>query len=283
MKQLIKTTLLLGILSGILVAIGGAVAGKAGMYGALAVAGLMNFSAYWFSDKLVLKTQGAKPLDESQYPQVARLVRELTMQDGMPMPKMYVVDTDVPNAFATGRSPQHAAVAVTTGILKVLNDQELKSVLGHELGHVKNRDILVSTIAATAAGAITLLAQLAQFGGMFMGQSRDGEERGMNPIGMLATIILAPIAATLIQLAISRSREFLADEHGAHLMGDGEALASALQKLDDFKQGHVIQPSQTGQVTAHLMFMNMFSVGGFAGLFSTHPSTAERIARLKEL
>ncbi len=280
MNQVFKTTILLGFLTGLFVVIGYSIAGRQGMYIALAFAAIMNLGSYWFSDKMVLSSQGARALDEAAYPQVVQAVRELVAVDGLPMPKLYVVDTPVPNAFATGRSPEQAAVAVTTGIVKLVSVDELKAVIAHELGHVKNRDILLSSIAATLAGAITLLAQVVRFGGALT--SRD-ERSDANPLALLVTLLLAPLAATLIQLAISRSREYAADEHGARLMGTGHVLASALQKLEVFKQGHDIAASPASQVTAHLMFMNMINIGMFAGLFSTHPATRDRIARLERL
>lgn len=255
--------------------IGYATGGQSGAVIALFFAAITNFGMYWFSDKIVLKMQGAKPLDEGKYPDIVRMVRELTTADNLPMPKLYIVDTPIPNAFATGRSPQHAAVAVHTGILDLLDYKELKAVLGHELGHVKNRDMLVSTIAATLAGAVSFIAQMA----FFFGGNND--EDSPNPIAVLAMVILAPLAASLIQMAVSRSREFLADEHGAHLVGGGKDLASALIKLENFKREvPPIRPTPAEEASAHLMFANMFSMGGFASLFSTHPSTADRVARL---
>lgn len=278
MTQFFKTTILLAILTGIFMAIGYATGGQSGAIVALFFAAATNFGMYWFSDKIVLKMQGAQPLDQTKYPEIAKMVRELTSADNLPMPKLYIVDTPIPNAFATGRSPQHAAVAVHTGILDILNYNELKAVLGHELGHVKNRDMLVSTIAATLAGAVSFIAQMA----FFFGGNNDDDRP--NPIAMLAMVILAPLAASLIQMAVSRSREYLADEHGAHLLGSGKDLASALQKLEDFKhQAPAIQPTPTEEATAHLMFANMFSMGGFGSLFSTHPSTGDRIARLNKI
>ncbi len=280
MQQILKTTVLLAALTGLFLAIGYMVGGQSGALLALGIAGVMNFGMYWFSGTLVLKMQHAKPLDESQHANIVKIVKDLTMADNLPMPKLYYVDTPIPNAFATGRSPQHAVVAVTSGILDILNDDELKAVLGHELGHVKNRDMLVSTVAATIAGAISYIAQLAYFSAIFGGSSDDDAP---NPIVSIAMLLLAPIAATLIQLAVSRSREFLADQHGAHLVGSGKDLASALMKLENFKKSvPPIQPSPAEQASAHLMFANMFSMGGIAGLFSTHPSTAARVAKLNE-
>jgi heat shock protein HtpX len=278
MQQIFKTTVLLSILTGLFLGIGYMVGGQSGALIALLIAGAMNFGMYWFSGSLVLKMQHAQPLDEQQHPNIVKIVRELTQADNLPMPKLYFVDTPIPNAFATGRSPKHAAVAVTSGILDILNDAELKAVLGHELGHVKNRDMLVSTIAATIAGAISYIAQLAYFSSLFGGGNDDDAP---NPLVSIAMIILAPIAATLIQLAVSRSREFLADQHGAHLVGNGKDLANALKKLENFKQSvPPIQPNPAEQASAHLMFTNMFSMQGLAGLFSTHPSTAARVAKL---
>lgn len=282
MKQIFKTTLLLGVLTGLFMGIGYYFGGRSGAIFALVIASVMNFGMYWFSGSIVLKMQRAQPLDENAYPQIPRMVRELTTSDNLPMPKLYFVDTPIPNAFATGRNPKHAVVAVTSGILQILDDAELKSVLGHELGHVKNRDMLVSTIAATVAGAISFIAEMAFWGGALFGGNND--EEGNNLPGTIAMIILAPLAASLIQMAVSRSREYLADEHGAKLVGTGNNLASALQKLENFKQ-HVppLQAPPAQQASAHLMFVNMFSAAGFASLFSTHPSTADRVARLKSI
>lgn len=280
MKQVFKTTALLAALTGLFLAVGYFVGGRGGALIALILAAVTNFGMYWFSDKLVLKMQGAKPLDEGQYPEIPRMVQELAKADNLPMPKLYVMDTPVPNAFATGRSPKHAAVAVTTGIQELLTYDELKAVLGHELGHVKNRDMLVSTVAATVAGAISFIVELAFWGSLFGG---GDDEEGGNPIAAIAALLLAPIAATLIQLAVSRSREYLADQHGAKLMGGGNQLASALAKIEGWKQNTPpLQPSPTEEATAHLMFTNPFSMHGLAGLFSTHPRTEDRIKRLQK-
>jgi heat shock protein HtpX len=279
MKQIIKSTLLLGALTSLFLFIGYMVGGRQGMYIALGFSALTNIGAYWFSDKLVLSMQGAKRADPSLHKDLIATVQELASVDGLPMPAVYVVDSPVPNAFATGRSPKHAAVAATTGILALLDHSELRGVLAHELGHVKNRDILVSSIAATAAGAISMIAQMA----FFMGGSSDREDRGSNPLALIAMLLLAPLAATLIQLAISRSREYLADEYGARVIGDGDPLARALAKLRDFKSQHKISASPQQEATAHLMFANMFNGGALAGLFSTHPDMNDRIERLNKL
>ena len=277
MTQILKTTLLMGGLTGLFMFVGYLFGGQSGMLMALGFASLTNIGMYWFSDSLVLKMQGAQPLND-QYPEVKRIVTDLAQRENMPMPALYYVDTPIPNAFATGRSPRHAAVAVTSGIMEILDERELRAVLAHELGHVKNRDMLVSTIAACLAGAISYIAQ---FAFMFGGGDR---ENGGNPIAAIAAALLAPFAAMIIQMAISRSREFLADQHSAELLHDGDALASALMKLDSWKQQvPPIQPTPNEQAFSPLMFANMFSAQGLASLFSTHPSTAARVARLKQL
>lgn len=277
MTQILKTTLLMGGLTGLFMFVGYLFGGQSGMLMALGFASLTNIGMYWFSDSLVLKMQGAQPLND-QYPEVKRIVTDLAQRENMPMPALYYVDTPIPNAFATGRSPRHAAVAVTSGIMEILDERELRAVLAHELGHVKNRDMLVSTIAACLAGAISYIAQ---FAFMFGGGDR---ENGGNPIAAIAAALLAPFAAMIIQMAISRSREFLADQHSAELLHDGDALASALMKLDSWKQQvPPIQPTPNEQALSPLMFANMFSAQGLASLFSTHPSTEARVERLKQL
>ena len=262
-------------LIGLFMLIGYLFGGQSGMLLALALGCGVNLFMYWFSGSLVVKMQGAKPLN-GKYPEVERIVTDLTQRDNLPMPKLYYVDTPIPNAFATGRSPSHAVVAVTSGIMEILTESELRAVLAHELGHVKNRDMLVSTIAACMAGAISYIVQ---FAFIFGGNDREG---GGNPIAAIAAAILAPIAAMVIQMAISRAREFLADEHSAHTLGSGRELESALLKLESWKQSAPpLKPSPTEEATASLMFANMFSMQGLASLFSTHPSTADRVKRLR--
>ena len=279
MKSFVKTTLLLGLLTGLFIGVGSWLGGTSGAIIALVIAAAMNFGMFWFSSSLVLKMQKAKPLDEVKYRNIVQMVEELAARDNLPMPKLYFVDNPIPNAFATGRSPNNAVVAVTRGITEILSDQELKSVLAHELGHVRNRDMLVSTIAATAAGAISILADIAFWGGAIFG----GNDEDNNVVGSLAMFILAPLAAMMIQMAVSRSREYGADAYGADLIGHGNDLASALQKLEDFKpRMRGMKPSPREEATAHLMFANMFNMQGLAGLFSTHPSTKSRIERLSK-
>lgn len=277
MQQTFKTTLLMAGLTGLFMVVGYLIGGQSGMMMALVFAALSNFAMYFWSDSIVLKMQRAKPIGD-KYPEVTRIVTDLAQRESMPVPKLYYVESPIPNAFATGRSPEHAAVAVTDGIMAILDENELRAVLAHELGHVKNRDMLVSTVAATMAGAISYLAQMAFWLG---GSDRDGDS---NPITMIAAVILAPFAAMLIQMAVSRSREFLADEHSSHVLGNGRYLASALTKLDAWKQqAPKLVPSPTEQSMAHLMFANMFSAQGLASLFSTHPSTADRVRHLEEI
>ena len=275
-SAIFKTTLMMAAMVGLFMLIGQVIGGQQGALMALVIAAVMNFGMYWFSGSMVLKMQSAVPLDENRFPQVRRIVQEITQKDNLPMPKLYFVETPIPNAFATGRNPQNAVVAVTAGIMEILDERELYGVLAHEVGHVKNYDMLVSTIAATLGGAISYLAQMA----FFFGGTSD--EESPNPIAMIAMVILAPLAAMLIQMAVSRTREFGADEHGKKIMnGDGRALASALQKLEAFKPNmQNYQPSPSEQSTAHLMFANMFNMQGLSSLFSTHPSTKDRVERL---
>jgi heat shock protein HtpX len=279
MSNMVKTTVFLALLTGLFVAVGGLVGGRSGMVMAFVFALIMNFVSYWFSDKIILKMYGAQPIGEAEAPAVHRIVRNLATKAGIPMPKLYLIPSEAPNAFATGRSPQHAAVAVTEGILRIMNETELEGVLAHELSHVLNRDVLISTVAATVAGAISMLANMAQWGLMF-GGSRDEEGRGTNPIALLLTVILAPIAAMLIQMAVSRSREYQADASGARLTRNPGSLASALAKLG---QAARIIPMNANPATAHLFIVNPLSGRSLASLFATHPPLEDRIARLQAM
>jgi heat shock protein HtpX len=274
-----KTFLLLTALTLLFLWLGGLLGGRNGMVFAFFLACAMNFTSYWFSDKIVLAMYRAKPADAAQLPEVHEIVGHLARKAGMPMPKIYVIPQPAPNAFATGRNPDHAVVAVTSGILDLLDRDELAGVLAHELAHVGHHDILISSVAATIAGAITLLANMARWA-FFLGGSRDRNERGGNPLALLVAFIVVPIAAMLIQLAISRSREFAADEGGANLEGHPEHLARALEKLENAAQRipMAAQPS-----TAHLFIVNPLRADLFAKLFSTHPPTRERVERLLKL
>jgi heat shock protein HtpX len=275
----IKTTVLLAALTGLLVIAGNMIGGHGGALIALIIAGVMNFFSYWFSDKIVLSMYGAKQVDEHEAPVLYRVVSRLVEKNGMPMPRVYIIHEATPNAFATGRSPSHAAVAATEGILRILNEEELEGVMAHELSHVLNRDTLTSTVAATIAGAITYLAQMMQWAAMFGGAGRDEEDRG-SLIGSIALAIIAPIAAMIIQMAISRSREYAADESGGRLCGKPLALANALRKLH---AGINAYPMTGGNPsTASLFIVNPFR-GGVSGLFSTHPPMEERVRRLEQL
>ncbi len=272
----VKTVVLLTFLAALLVVIGGVIGGKNGATIALVIALVMNFGSYWFSDKIVLRMYNAQEVTEAELPDLYRLVRQLTQQAGLPMPRLYIIPDESPNAFATGRNPNHAAVAVTEGILKLLSWDELAGVISHELGHVKNRDILISSIAATIGAAITYLAQ---FGFLFGGRS-DDREGGGSIVGMILMMILAPLAAGIIQMAISRSREYIADETGAHICGHPMWLAGALDKL---RRGVDAVPMQAEQATAHMFIVKPFAGGGLANLFSTHPPIEERIERLEHM
>jgi len=281
MGNFFKTAVLLAALTCLVVLIGGAIGGQRGMLLAFLLAAVMNFASYWFSDKIVLSMYGAQPVDERSAPDLYRIVRRLATRDGIPMPRVYVIPNDTPNAFATGRSPQHAAVAVTEGIMRMLDDNELEGVIAHELSHVKNRDTLTMTIAATLAGAITYLAHMAQFAAFFGGRRGDDEESGSaGPIAALVMAIVAPIAAMLVQMAISRTREFQADASGARLAGQPWGLAKALEKLE---MAASMSPMAATPATAHLFIVNPLRGGGLMTLFSTHPPTQERIARLRAM
>ena len=279
MSNIFKTTFLLTGMTLLLVLAGRAFGGQNGMLMALAFAAVLNFVSYFFSDKIALATYRAQPISREDLPRVYNIVERLTQKVSLPMPKVYLIPTDSPNAFATGRNPNHASVAVTQGILGLLNDEELEGVLAHELGHVRNRDILISSIAATLAGAITYLASIAKWGMIFGGmRGGDREERGGGGIAAIAMIFLAPFAAMLIQLAVSRSREYGADDTGAHWTGNPYALASALSKIEAYSQRIPLVASPS---TAHLFIIAPFlGAGSFGSLFSTHPPTAKRIERL---
>jgi heat shock protein HtpX len=278
MFNLMKTAVLMAAITALFMVIGRLLGGQQGMVLALLLALGMNFFSYWFSDKMVLRMYNAQEVDAQTAPQFYRMVQELAANAGLPMPRVYLINEDAPNAFATGRNPQHAAVAATTGILRVLTERELRGVMAHELAHVQHRDILISTISATMAGAIGMLANFAMiFGG------RDEEGRPVNPIVSILVMILAPIAASLIQMAISRAREFEADRGGAEISGDPMALASALQKIHRYAQGIPLETAEAHPETAQMMIMNPLSGRGLSSLFSTHPSTEERVERLMAL
>ena len=274
----LKTSILMAGIIALFGVIGMMLGGKQGMLLALAFGGAMNVFAYWNSDKMVLRMYNAQEVDETSSPYLYNMVRELAGRAQLPMPKVYIIHEDQPNAFATGRNPKHAAVAATTGILQMLSERELRGVMAHELAHVKHRDILISTISATMAGAISALANFAMF---FSG--RDEEGRPTNIVASIAVSLLAPLAASLIQMAISRAREFEADRGGAEIAGDPHALADALLKIDAFARGIPMPTAEAHPETGQMMIMNPLSGGGLRGLFSTHPATEERVARLRAL
>ncbi|OGP53709.1 MAG: protease HtpX [Deltaproteobacteria bacterium RBG_13_52_11b] len=275
-----KVFFLMLVLTVLFILVGTAIGGRSGAVYAFIFAALMNFFSYWFSDKIVLRMYGAKEFTQSESPQLYGIVAELTSKASLPMPKVYIMENETPNAFATGRNPEHAAVAVTSGIMKILSKEELMGVIGHELSHIQHRDILISTIAATMAGAISMLATMARWGAMFGGmRSNDDEGRGGNILVVLVVSIFASIAAMLIQMAISRSREYYADEGGAHL-SHPLSLAKALGKLEMASQRI---PMQANPSTAHMFIVNPLRGGGVLSLFSTHPPIEERIARLEEM
>lgn len=274
----LKTSILMAGIIALFGVIGMMLGGKQGMLLALAFGGAMNVFAYWNSDKMVLRMYNAQEVDETSSPYLYNMVRELAGRAQLPMPKVYIIHEDQPNAFATGRNPEHAAVAATTGILQMLSERELRGVMAHELAHVKHRDILISTISATMAGAISALANFAMF---FSG--RDEEGRPTNIVASIAVSLLAPLAASLIQMAISRAREFEADRGGAEIAGDPHALADALMKIDAFARGIPMPTAEAHPETGQMMIMNPLSGGGLRGLFSTHPATEERVARLRAL
>jgi len=279
----LKTVFLFGLLTAVLVGIGWAIGGYGGMIAFLVIAGVMNFAGFWFSDRLALRMSGAHEVTMQQEPRLHSLIEEVAARAGMPKPKVYVIDNDTPNAFATGRSPKHAAVAVTTGIMGLLDERELRGVIGHELSHVRNRDILINTMVATVAGAITMIAWMLQWTLIFGGGRRDSRNNPLGMIALLATIILAPLAATLIRLAISRSREYEADASGARMVHDPDALASALEKLHMGVQRRPMPENGVTQATAHMYIVNPLRSEGLATLFSTHPPVEERVARLHRM
>lgn len=273
-----KTFMLMAAITALFMMLGGVMGGRSGMTLALLFALVMNFGAYWFSDKMVLRMYNAQEVDATNAPEFYTMVADLAQRAELPMPRVYIINDPAPNAFATGRNPENAAVAATTGILKVLSAREMRGVMAHELAHVKHRDILISTISATMAGAISALANFAMlFGG------RDEEGRPVNPIASIAVALLAPIAASLIQMAISRAREYEADRGGAEICGDPAALASALDKIHRYAQGIPFQTTEAHPETAQMMIMNPLSGGGVRSLFSTHPPTEERVRRLMDM
>jgi heat shock protein HtpX len=278
MGNTIKTAMLMAALTALFMVAGQALGGQNGMTLALLMAAGMNFFAYWFSDKLALKMGGAREVEQSEAPVLHALVAGLAARAGLPKPRVYIIDSDTPNAFATGRNPEHAAVAVTRGLISILSRDELEGVLAHELAHIKNRDILISSMAAVMAGAISALATMSQWAMLFgMGRSSDDEEGSGGMFGAIVMMILAPIAAALIQMAISRSREYLADATGAQICGRPASLANALQRLED--SNHRL-PMEVNPATAQMYIVNPLSAGGMANLFSTHPPMQERIRRL---
>ena len=279
--NIFKTFVLMALLTGLMVAIGGLVGDSMGAMIMLVIAIAMNFGSYWFSDSIVLKSYDAREVTEADAPQLYNIVANLAKKAELPMPRVYVIDSPVPNAFATGRNPDHAAVAVTTGIMQTLDANEISGVLGHELAHVKHRDILIGTIAAAMAGVISLVADIVQWGAIFGTRSNDDDNGGI--IGLLATIIIAPLAATLIQLAVSRSREYDADKTGGEICGNPMYLANALEKIEYYAK--TAAPMQkAGTATAHMFIVNPLenSKKALKNLFSTHPDTGERIALLRE-
>ena len=280
MSNMLKTGVLLGVLTALFVVIGYALGGQQGMVVAFALAVAMNMFSYWFSDKIVLAMYGARPISEAEAPRLYAIVRRLATRAQIPMPPVYLIPTDAPNAFATGRSPAHAAVAVTEGIMRILDEEELEGVLAHELSHVRNRDVLISTIAATLAGAITYLAHMMQWAAFFGGGRSSDDEEGGSPWAMLLLAILAPFAAMLVQLAVSRAREYQADASGARLAGRSSGLAKALEKLETAARA---EPMPANPATAHLFIVNPLSGQTLMRLFSTHPPIEERVRRLRAM
>ena len=279
--NIFKTTILMALLCGIMIAIGGAIGGHTGAFIMLIISLGMNFASYWFSDSIVLNSYDAREVSESEAPQIYNIVKNLAQKADLPMPRVYIINSDVPNAFATGRNPSHAAVAVTTGIMNVLDYNEISGVLGHEMAHVLHRDILISTIAAAMASVISMVANIAQWAAIFGSNNDDDDNSGT--LGLIFTALVAPFAAMLIQLAISRSREYDADKTGGELCGNPEYLASALEKIEYYATGHTPIQNATN-ATAHMFIINPFEGSGkfLKSLFSTHPDTEERISLLRQ-
>ncbi|KAF1017947.1 MAG: Protease HtpX [Burkholderia gladioli] len=278
MFKWVKTAMLMASITALFILIGGMIGGSRGIMVALLFALATNFFSYWYSDKIVLRIYNAQEVDETTAPQFYRMVRELATRANLPMPRVYLIDETAPNAFATGRDPEHAAVAATSGILRVLSEREMRGVMAHELAHVKHRDILISTISATMAGAISALANFAMFFG-----GHDENDRPSNPIADIAVALLTPIAGALIQMAISRAREFEADRGGAQISGDPQAIATALDKIHRYPVGIPFATAEAHPATAQMMIINPLAGGGLQNLFSTHPATEERIERLMEM
>lgn len=276
-----KTLILLATLTALLMWAGQAVGGKAGMWVALLVAAAMNLGTYWFADRIVLRMHNAQEVGPAEAPELYAMVRDLALRAGLPMPRVYIVPEDAPNAFATGRDPRHGVVAVTEGLLRILDRREVAGVIAHELGHIRHRDTLIMAVAATFAGALSMLAQTAMFGSLFGGGHSEDDEEAGSPLAGLLAVLVAPIAATLVQMCISRAREFMADEAAARYTGDPLALASALRKIEAWSQE--IPMGAGSPATAHLFIHNPFSAAGLANLFRTHPPTEQRIARLAEM
>lgn len=281
MTSQIKTIMLLGLLTGLMLMLGGVLGGKGGLFIALIFALLMNVGSYWYSDKIVLRMYRAQQVGPNDAPMLHAMVKELAGNAGIPMPRICIIPEQTPNAFATGRDPEHGVVAVTQGIMQILSSEEIKGVLAHEIGHIANRDILIQSVAGVIASVIMYVANFMQFAAIFGGLGSDDEEGGSNPFAALLLAFLAPVAASLIQMAISRSREYLADETGARISGNPMYLASALEKLDAYSQRI---PMQSGnQATAHMFIVNPFAGVNLANLFSTHPPMHDRIARLRQM
>ena len=276
----LKTALLLGALTGLLMLIGGWIGGRQGVVVAFLFAAVMNFVSYWYSDKIVLRMYGANEVTEREAPELYALVRNLALRAGIPTPRVCIIPTDTPNAFATGRNEKHAVVAVTKGILRILNRDELEGVIAHEISHIKDKDILIGSVAATIAGAVVMLANMAQWAAIFGFGGRDENDEGGGVFGLLLMAILAPIAATIIQMAISRSREFLADSEGAMISGKPLGLASALDKMSRASQ---LMPMEANPSTAHMFIVNPLTGKSLMNLFSTHPPIEERIERLRKM